>query len=102
MSEASHNYGSKDICCWLSDSHSALGLQVDSLTVWRRNSDDKKKRGTHISSTVVTRRTGRGRRGDACVHINSANPKSRQARMNIFLLIDACHKKTDSLLFGFS
>lgn len=54
-----HNYGSKHICCWLSDSHGASGLQVDSLTVWRRNSDDKKKRGTHISSTVVARRTVR-------------------------------------------
>lgn len=43
-----------------------------------------------------------GNPGGGGVHINRANPKSRQVQMKIFLLIDACHKNTDSLLFGFS
>lgn len=43
LSDASHNYGTKHIGCWFSDSHGASGLQGDSLTERRRNSDDKKK-----------------------------------------------------------
>lgn len=40
------------------DSHSASGLQGDSLTERRRNSDDKKRRDGHkLSSTVVVRVT---------------------------------------------
>lgn len=97
--DASHNYGSKHICCWLSDSHSASGLQVDSLTVWRRNSDDKEKRGTHISSTVVATRTVRG--GCVCTH-KQCEPQIQAGVDEMFPLIDACHKNTDSLLFGFS
>lgn len=56
---SSHSYGSKHICCWFSDSHSASGVQRDSLTERRRNSEDKKERWTQVSSTVVVRITMR-------------------------------------------
>lgn len=47
MFDSGHSYGSKHICCWFSDSHSASGLQGDSLTERRRNSEDKKRRDGH-------------------------------------------------------
>lgn len=47
MFDSSHSYGSRHICCWFSDSHSASGLQGDSLTERRRNSEDKKRRDGH-------------------------------------------------------
>lgn len=61
----------------------------------------KRREGHTLVALWLPGEPGGGGGGDACGHINSANPKSRQARMKIFLLIDACHKNTDSLLFGF-